>query len=371
MPIQKTCEQCGGPFKVKPSHSYRRFCGQKCYGKWRTDNIRGERNHKWKPKVVKECWQCGETFEVKPSDADQKFCSKECLDEWHTSRRAKIVCEMCGKVEYEPPWRAKIKRFCSEECKGKWHSENFSGENHPSRKSKGRKTQLFKSCKKCGAKFRVYPSNVNQRLFCGEKCSAKWWSERKVIKTCVRCGAKFRIYSGRERKRRFCSCQCYRIWRYENRKVVESVCEVCGKKYDVPRIIADKRRTCSRECMGELYSKRREGPVFEVGEKNPNWRGGISFEPYGVEFNESLKEQVRIRDGRTCQECGRKQHGKRLSVHHIDYDKKNSCPSNLISLCHGCHSKTNADRAHWQARLTVKMEDMSRSHPISHQVSHS
>jgi hypothetical protein len=32
---------------------------------------------------------------------------------------------------------------------------------------------------------------------------------------------------------------------------------------------------------------------------------------------------------------------------HIDYNKKNCNPNNLISLCNSCHSKTNFDRKYW------------------------
>ncbi len=39
------------------------------------------------------------------------------------------------------------------------------------------------------------------------------------------------------------------------------------------------------------------------GDKNPNWQSGISFEPYGPEFNSTLKSQIRERDNHTCQEC--------------------------------------------------------------------
>jgi hypothetical protein len=35
-------------------------------------------------------------------------------------------------------------------------------------------------------------------------------------------------------------------------------------------------------------------------------------------------------------------------VHHIDYDKTNNHPSNLVTLCHNCHSRTNYDRPSWR-----------------------
>lgn len=85
------------------------------------------------------------------------------------------------------------------------------------------------------------------------------------------------------------------------------------------------------------------------GENNPNWQGGTSFEPYGKEFNEELKTQIRERDNFVCQECHQtaEQLGRVLDVHHIDYDKKNNSPENLISLCRSCHAQTNFGREDW------------------------
>jgi hypothetical protein len=88
------------------------------------------------------------------------------------------------------------------------------------------------------------------------------------------------------------------------------------------------------------------------GENHPNWLGGISTFPYPFKWNNKLRNQIRERDNYTCQECGLKQEAlsgrhKKLSVHHIDYNKDNLNPSNLISLCLPCHSKTNYTREDW------------------------
>ena len=85
------------------------------------------------------------------------------------------------------------------------------------------------------------------------------------------------------------------------------------------------------------------------GENNPNWNNGSSFEPYGLDFNNELKEQIRKRDNYTCQKCGKTQDelDRKLDVHHIDYDKTNNRPENLISLCGSCHMKTNYNREDW------------------------
>ena len=85
------------------------------------------------------------------------------------------------------------------------------------------------------------------------------------------------------------------------------------------------------------------------GEKSYLWRGGISFKPYGLAFNRNLREIIRDRDKRKCQICGKTEfkNGKKLAVHHINYNKKDNDPKNLISLCKSCHSETNHNRDYW------------------------
>ena len=85
------------------------------------------------------------------------------------------------------------------------------------------------------------------------------------------------------------------------------------------------------------------------GNKNPNWRGGISKLPYPFDFTEELKKSIRKRDNYTCQECKftQEQLGYNLHTHHIDYNKQNNNSINLISLCRNCHMQTNFKREDW------------------------
>jgi len=94
------------------------------------------------------------------------------------------------------------------------------------------------------------------------------------------------------------------------------------------------------------------------GENHHNWQGGISFEPYSIAWTEQLKESIRTRDHHTCQLCGKKQEelSEKLAVHHIDYDKKNLDPKNLISLCRSCHMKTNYKRKEWIDFFQTRIE---------------
>lgn len=95
------------------------------------------------------------------------------------------------------------------------------------------------------------------------------------------------------------------------------------------------------------YPKPKNAFKFEPGEKHFNWQNGKSFEPYSVDWVETLKRSIRERDRYACRLCGKLQEDEVLSVHHIDYNKKNCNPDNLITLCRNCHTKTNFNRKYW------------------------
>jgi hypothetical protein len=133
-------------------------------------------------------------------------------------------------------------------------------------------------------------------------------------------------------------------------------------KYNIPRRnpggyvwSEENRKELSLYRIGKKHSEEtlRKMSLSQIGKKlgknHPNWLGGISFGPYSRDFNRQLKAWVRNRDNYVCQECQQPESkiGYKLHVHHIDYDKKNSSPENLISLCRSCHSQTNFSRNDW------------------------
>jgi hypothetical protein len=83
------------------------------------------------------------------------------------------------------------------------------------------------------------------------------------------------------------------------------------------------------------------------GPGHHNWKGGISKEPYCQEWTKELKEFIKERDGYKCMNpyCFQKKgHSSQLTIHHIDYNKKNCRPENLITVCRGCNCRANTDR---------------------------
>jgi len=102
----------------------------------------------------------------------------------------------------------------------------------------------------------------------------------------------------------------------------------------------------AKKMMRDANSGKKSSMYGRTADKCPAWRGGISKLPYAFSFTPELKELVKKRDGYMCQfpDCGT---DKDLAVHHIDYQKMNNDPKNLITLCKCHNSKVNFDREHW------------------------
>ncbi|MDD5015952.1 MAG: NUMOD3 domain-containing DNA-binding protein [Atribacterota bacterium] len=131
-----------------------------------------------------------------------------------------------------------------------------------------------------------------------------------------------------------------------------------GKKH--PQTEESKKKI-SKTLTGRVFSKehRRKlslsamGNTKNIGEKNGNWKGGISKNPYPKKFNLKLKLKIRTRDNFTCCLCGRTEReeleelNRVLCVNHIDFDKNNCKEDNLNTLCLRCNTKINRERDYW------------------------
>jgi hypothetical protein len=120
----------------------------------------------------------------------------------------------------------------------------------------------------------------------------------------------------------------------------------------------ETRKKISDSLKGERH------PYFgKYGKNHPAWRGGSSFLPYCEKFNEEFKERVRAFFGYRCVECGTPQNGRRLSVHHVNFNKMSCCDDTVplfVSLCHTCHTKTNGKREYSKQHFTEMIEQYYR-----------
>ena len=98
--------------------------------------------------------------------------------------------------------------------------------------------------------------------------------------------------------------------------------------------------------------------LSKMGEKNPSWKNGMSYEPYSkVWADRAYKKKIMKRDGNKCrnESCNKKY--KKLGIHHINYIKKDCSPENLITLCISCNIRANFNRPRWQQYYTGLMEE--------------
>jgi hypothetical protein len=107
------------------------------------------------------------------------------------------------------------------------------------------------------------------------------------------------------------------------------------------------------------------------GKNSRWWKGGTSFEPYCPKFNREFKDRVRSFFNYTCLLCGTTQekNGKKLSVHHVEYNKQTCCDESypmFAPLCSRCHNKTNRERERWQYMLGYIIQEMYNGESFIH-----
>ncbi len=169
------------------------------------------------------------------------------------------------------------------------------------------------SCAFCGEPFLF--NTTNPGIFCSTKCSNNGQKAR---------GSRKRVSNPN--------------WKGGEKK---ATCAQCGKEFyrKKAEIKKSTNNFCGRECLGKWQS------FHNSGKNSATWRGGISCEPYCPIWKYSgFKEYLFERDGYKCQNPECSGNYTLLNRHHIDYDKKNCDPKNIITLCVSCNSHANKDR---------------------------
>jgi len=120
---------------------------------------------------------------------------------------------------------------------------------------------------------------------------------------------------------------------------------------DVKLKISMSLRNEKNGFYGKKHSEKTKRKLsMYCGNKASGWQGGISTEPYCDAWaDKEYKEDTKRRDNYECQNphCKKIKWYRNLCIHHIDYNKKNCRPENLITLCRSCNSRANKNRDSW------------------------
>ena len=146
-------------------------------------------------------------------------------------------------------------------------------------------------------------------------------------------------------------------------------CLNCGKEYFVRPYAVKRSKFCSRSC--------RSGYIHR-GEKNCNWKGGITKNREKLKHSESYRKwrlKVFQRDRFACRQCGYRSkksraHGDKESdihAHHIIPIEINPKlvlkEGNGITLCKSCHRKTYGKELKFAKVLKEILRDYMRNIP--------
>lgn len=276
------------------------------------------------------------------------------------------ICPICKESFYLIPSVAKHRKFCSRNCASIYNSQNRAygqAKESPNYKQ-GKYSIIEKICLSCGERFR----GNRKRKYCSRKCAIKERS-RLVKIHCKYCGKEFQLAESQLKYRgTYCSRGCMGKaysqinvgknsprWSGGN---IKTKCLYCNNTIykTKPQYKNAKNHFCSTECYHSWSVGKNSHMSRRSGALNNMWRGGKSFEPYGIGFNKQLKEAIRIRDNYQCQFCGTTQNGREFPVHHIDSSKTNHSPINLITLCDSHHSQTISNRKKWQLFFEIYQE---------------
>ena len=127
----------------------------------------------------------------------------------------------------------------------------------------------------------------------------------------------------------------------------------CGQYKSIIARRVSKGYTKSCGCLRKEFTQKHrdrigaahKGHTRNCGSNNSNWKGGIGIEPYCDAWaDKEYKADIKERDNSICMNPDCWNTSETLCLHHIDYDKKNCSPSNLITLCASCNARANFNR---------------------------
>jgi len=303
--------------------------------------------------------------------------NKESCHKWYLKNRYVVLKKMRNKYQKKTTYKLCLfcnkkfivigkKKYCCIECRKKY-LDAHKLENREKRKKYENIPQVREKRREYDRKHRIeniekfkkkdekyYNKHKEEILIRNKKHYHKCLDCDKLIvpkaKRCHSCAMKERkkngfILSSKSRKK--LSKRMKKNNPMKNPKIAKKVKDTNRKNGSYEKVRVRMLNGGGKKAWESMIKNGNREYLY--GEKHPNWRGGISFEPYDINFNNKFKRAIRKRDNQICMLCGihREKLKRALDVHHIDYNKLLSIPQNCVSLCTSCHTKTNWNRKNW------------------------
>lgn len=221
-------------------------------------------------------------------------------------------------------------------------------------------------CLTCGKEEEILPCRYRRgRKYCSKKCMYEArkglklpeghpftikgripWNKGEVVnKICKVCKKEFQVQSYRKETAKFCSRVCF-----ENSGLSRE--RMKGNTYALGNKLSEKTRkqmsntrkrlgTKPPSWKGKKHSEetKRKMSEWQKGENSPSWKGGISRPFHCGEIYRNWTKKVFERDNYICWICEDK--GGELNGHHLkswaDYPELRYDVNNGVTLCKVCH----------------------------------
>jgi hypothetical protein len=163
------------------------------------------------------------------------------------------------------------------------------------------------------------------------KFTDKFGHKRIGIKLfCKVCGIEY--ISRRDKIQRACSQKCGIIEKNKNKIIIKN-CVVCNK--EIRKSLSKLKNSkhgfyfCSRKCkdIGQSTIKEIQPPHYGTADRTKYYRKNF------IKNNDLI-----------CSRCDYKEFDCSVQIHHIDKNRKNDNPNNLIALCANCHMALHSNR---------------------------
>jgi hypothetical protein len=197
----------------------------------------------------------------------------------------------------------------------------------------------------------------------------------KIVKTCEYCDEPFEVWPSRAGTAKTCSKSCFgKLAALKYRKSwLSKDCDFCGKLFSFPKIQEGRRKCCSYECAAEIDRLRHHS----TDEDCYNWKGGktkhsdgyiyvyakghplANHGPYVLEHRLVIEGWMRNEDPShnfLMWIEGTLYLRPKIKVHHIDEDKSNNKPENLLACTSASHHLIHAGKPPMKGQTWPEVE---------------